>query len=226
MRDPSSSIELVFRFLDSRRYRGNLRRAAQQGLVLAPSAIVGLALQINKRLDATGRLAPRRLAPRQRVVPSNSTSVLRQSIFERPTLPPSSRTPSGTRQVEPFLGKCSDLGVPAPYGRNIAPMRVYHRRGCLIGESQERVARAKPLPGDVGVSPTTKNPLLLARRRGQVEDYARRGDEVEQLVDLASIGRKSPLDRRLRSRVATRPFQLMGMEERHTPKSELLRFWL
>ncbi len=54
MRDPSSSIELVFRFLDSRRYRGNLRRAAQQGLVLAPSAIVGLALQINKRLDATG----------------------------------------------------------------------------------------------------------------------------------------------------------------------------
>ena len=39
-------------------------------------------------------------------------------------------------------GKCSDLGVPAPYERNIAPMRVYHRRGRLIGESQERVARA------------------------------------------------------------------------------------
>ena len=161
MRDPSSSIELVFRVLDSRRYRRNLRRAAQQGLVLAPSAIVGLALQINKRLDATGRLAPR-----QRVVPSNSTSVLRQSIFERPTLPPSSRTPSGTRQVEPFLGKCSDLGVPAPYGRpprRIAPTRVYHRLGRLIGESQERVARASSLPGDVGVSPTTKFPLLLAR---------------------------------------------------------------
>ena len=26
--------------------------------------------------------------------------------------------------------------------------RVYHRRGRLIGESQERVARAKPLTGD------------------------------------------------------------------------------
>ena len=29
------------------------------------------------------------------------------------------------------------------------------------------------------------------------------GDEVEQLVDLASIGWKSPLDRLLRSRMAT-----------------------
>ena len=38
---------------------------------------------------------------------------------------------------------------------------------------------------------------------GQVEDYARRGDEVEQFVDLASIGWKSPLDRLLRSRMAT-----------------------
>ena len=36
-----------------------------------------------------------------------------------------------------------------------------------------------------------------------VEDYARRGDEVDQLVDLASIGWKSPLDRLLRSRMAT-----------------------
>ena len=47
-------------------------------------------------------------------------------------------------------------------------MRVYHRRGCLIGESQERVARAirlRRMPGDVWVSPTTKNPLLLARVR-------------------------------------------------------------
>ena len=42
-------------------------------------------------------------------------------------------------------------------------MRVYHRRGCPIGKVQKRVARAKPLPGDVGVSPTTKYPLLLAR---------------------------------------------------------------
>ena len=91
-------------------------------------------------------------------------------------------------------GKCSDLGVPAPYGHNSAPMRIYHRQGRLIGESQERVARASPLTGD----------------------------EVEQLVDLASIGWKSPLDRLLRSRMATRPFQFTGMEKRHTPKSELL----
>ena len=49
------------------------------------------------------------------------------------------------------------------------------------------------------------------------------GDEVEQLVDLASIGWKSPLDRRLRTRMATRPIQFTGMEERHTPKCELLR---
>ena len=77
-------------------------------------------------------------------------------------------------------------------------MRVYHRRGRLIGESQEKVARA----------------IRLRRMPG---------DEVDQLVDLASIGRKSPLDCLLRSRMATRPFQFMGMEERHTPKSELLR---
>ncbi len=63
-------------------------------------------------------------------------------------------------------GNCSDLGVPAPYGRNIAPMSVYLRRGGLIDDGQKRVARAKPLTGDVGVSPTTKFPLLLARRRG------------------------------------------------------------
>ena len=49
------------------------------------------------------------------------------------------------------------------------------------------------------------------------------GDEVEQLVDLASIGGKSPLDRLLRTRMTTRPIQSTGMEERHTPKSELLR---
>ena len=64
-------------------------------------------------------------------------------------------------------------------------MRVYHRRGCLIGESQERVARAirlRRMPGDVGVSPTS--PFSWPGEGGQVEDYARRGDEVEQLVDL------------------------------------------
>ena len=58
---------------------------------------------------------------------------------------------------------------------------------------------------------------------GQVEDYARRGDEVEQLVDLASIGWKSPLDRLLRTRKATRPIQFPDMEEGHTRKPELLR---
>ena len=39
----------------------------------------------------------------------------------------------------------------------------------------------------------------------------------------ASIGWKSPLDRPLRTRLATRPIQFTGMEERHTPKSELLQ---
>ena len=34
---------------------------------------------------------------------------------------------------------------------------------------------------------------------------------------------KSPLDRRPRSRMATRAFQFTGMEERNTPKSDLLR---
>ena len=76
-------------------------------------------------------------------------------------------------------------------------MSVYHRRGRLIGQSRERVARAKSLPGGVG-------------------------DEIDQIVDLASIVLKSPLDLRLRSRMATRPFQFAGMEEKHTPKSELL----
>ena len=67
------------------------------------------------------------------------------------------------------ISRCSELGIPAPYGRpprRIAPMRIYHRRGRLIGEGQERVARASLLPGDLGVSPTTKTPLVLASRRG------------------------------------------------------------
>ena len=45
-------------------------------------------------------------------------------------------------------------------------MRVYHGRGRLIGESQERVAsviRLRRMPGDVGVYLTTEIPLLLAR---------------------------------------------------------------
>ena len=58
--------------------------------------------------------------------------------------------------------------------------------------------------------------------KGEVLSGGCTGDEVEQLVDLASIGWKSPLDRRLRTRMATRPIQFTGMEERNTPKSELL----
>ncbi len=73
-----------------------------------------------------------------------------------------------------------------------------------------------------GCPPQQRSPFSWPGERGQVEDYARRGDEVEQLVDLASIGWKSPLHRRLRTRMATRPIQFTGMEERHTPKSELL----
>ncbi len=45
-------------------------------------------------------------------------------------------------------------------------MRTERGRGHLIGESQERVARGSPLPGDAGVSPTTKIALVLASRRG------------------------------------------------------------
>ena len=74
-----------------------------------------------------------------------------------------------------------------------------------------------------GCPPQQTSPFSWPGEGGQVEDYARRGDEVDQRVDLASIGWKSPLDRRMRSRMAPRPIQFTGMEERHTPKSELLR---
>ena len=95
--------------------------------------------------------------------------------------------------------------------RNNVPMGVYHRRGCLIAESQERVARAKPLPGEaVRVSTTTNFPLrTLAREGGQ-------GDEVDQFVDLTSIVWKSPLNRLLMSRMASGPFQFKGMDEGNT----------
>ncbi len=56
-------------------------------------------------------------------------------------------------------------------------MRVYHRRGPLIDESQEGVARPSPLPGDVGVSPTTNIPLCWSGEGGQ-------GAEVDQFVKL------------------------------------------
>ena len=86
-------------------------------------------------------------------------------------------------------------------------MRAYRRRGPLVGERQKRVARASPFPGAVGVSPTTKAPFSWPGEGGQVVDSTRRGDEVEQLVDLTSTRWKSPLGRRLRFRIATWPVQ-------------------
>ena len=74
-----------------------------------------------------------------------------------------------------------------------------------------------------GCPPQQRSPFSWPGEGSQVEDYARRGDEVDRLVDLTSIGWKSRLDRRLRTRMATRPFQFTGMEERNTPKTELLR---
>ena len=74
-----------------------------------------------------------------------------------------------------------------------------------------------------GCPPQQRPPFSWPGEGGQVEDLARRGDEVDRLVDLTSIGWKSRLDRRLRTRMATRPFQFTGMEERNTPKTELLR---
>ena len=77
-----------------------------------------------------------------------------------------------------------------------------------------------------GCPPRQRSPFSWPGEGGQVEDYARRGDEVEHLLDLTSIGWKSPLHRRPRTRMATRPFQFTGMEERNTPKSELLPLWI
>ena len=54
-----------------------------------------------------------------------------------------------------------------------------------------------------GCPPQQRSPFSWLGEGGQVEDYARQGDEIEQLVDLASVGWKSPLDRLLRSRMAT-----------------------
>ena len=85
--------------------------------------------------------------------------------------------PTVSTQIGRRECKCSDLGVPAPCGHNIVPMRVYHRRGPLIDESQVGVARPSPLPGDVGVSPTTNIPLCWSGEGGQ-------GAEVDQLVKL------------------------------------------
>ncbi len=57
-----------------------------------------------------------------------------------------------------FLGKCSDLGIPALDGANIAPKRVYHRRGCLIGESPGKDCKAEALDGGCGGVPHNKCP--------------------------------------------------------------------
>ena len=67
-------------------------------------------------------------------------------------------------------------------------MRVDHRPGRLIGESQERIARAirlRRMPRDAGCPPQQRSPFSWPGEGAQVEDYARRGDEVEQLVDCA-----------------------------------------
>ena len=77
----------------------------------------------------------------------------------------------------------SVLEVPAPYGRNIAPNRACYLRGCLIGESQERVARTKPLTGDVRVSPTTRIPLLLVQRLVSQLQSVQRYEYRDLLID-------------------------------------------
>ena len=85
-------------------------------------------------------------------------------------------------------------------------MRVYQRRGRLIGKARKGL-RGRSASGGCrgmwGCLPQQRPPFSWPGEGGQVEDYARRGDEVEQVVDLASIGWKSPLDRLLRSRMAT-----------------------
>ena len=43
-----------------------------------------------------------------------------------------------------------------------------------------------------GCPPQQRSPFSWPEE-GQVEDYARRGDEVEQLVDFASVGWNRPL---------------------------------
>ena len=113
-------------------------------------------------------------------------------------------------------GNCSDLGVPATYGRNIAPMSVYLRRGGLIGDGQKRVARAKPLTGDVGCPQQQSSPFSWPGEGGQ-------GDEVDPPEDLTPIDRKPHLQPGRKSLMATRHFRMMGVEEINTPKSELLR---
>ena len=97
----------------------------------------------------------------------------------------------------------------------------------LVGGADFRHQSTQPRP--VHRFTNSRQPMVLAQSLWQQRSpfswpgEGGHGDEVDQLVDLASIGWKSPLDLRLRSRMATRPIQFTGMEERHTPKSELLR---
>ena len=65
-----------------------------------------------------------------------------------------------------LLGKCSDLGIPALYGGNIAPKRVYHRRGCLIGESPGKDCKAEAPDGGCGGVPHNKCPSPPGQEKG------------------------------------------------------------
>ena len=58
------------------------------------------------------------------------------------------------------------------------------------------------------------------------ETNSRQEKGARGMRSTSSWSWKSPLDRLLRSRMATRPFQFTGMEERNTPKSELLHQFL
>ena len=85
--------------------------------------------------------------------------------------------------------------------------------------------KGKTLAGGCGGRPPQQtSPFSWPGEGGQVEDYARRGDEVDQFVDLTSIVWKSPQNRLLMSRMASGPFQFKGMDEGNTPKSEMLHW--
>ena len=58
---------------------------------------------------------------------------------------------------------------------------------------------------------------------GQEKGARSKTTQGEGIRSTSSWSWESPLDRRLRTRMATRPIQFTGTEERHTPKCELLR---
>ena len=72
-----------------------------------------------------------------------------------------------------------------------------------------------PCRGMWGCPPQQSSPFSWPGEGGQ-------GDEVDQVVDLTPIDWRAPLTGRLRSRMATPPFQFTGVDERSTPKSEQL----